>query len=99
MNATRPNRVLTFEKIRRREKQLTYQAPIVPLYDEYRCGNTPPQLIGWYNFRTGLILTANFNISMTGTKIAQRRTQALNELIAKAKREAASVEAEATAQP
>jgi hypothetical protein len=87
MNTSRPDRVLTFEKIRRREKQLNYQAPLVALHDDFRGGNTPPQLIGWYNYRTGLILTANFGISMTGTKIAQRRVEALNRVVAQAKKE------------
>lgn len=96
MNAPRKNRVLTFQKIRRREKQRNYVAPLVPLYDEYRGGNTPPQLIGWYNYRTGLILTANFGISMTGTKIAKRRLDALNVVVDRAKKEEAlRVEAQA----
>ena len=63
------------------------RAPLVPLHDDSRGGNTPPQLIGWYNYRTGLILTANFGISMTGSKIAQRRVEALNRLVAKAKKD------------
>jgi len=99
MNTSRPNRVLTFQKIRRREKQLNYSAPLVPIFDEFRGKGVPSQLIGWYNFRTGLILTANFGISMTGTKIAKRRVDALNVLIANAKKEEASrVQAEAPAE-
>ncbi len=86
MNKPKPGHLPRFEE----------QEPpvlLIPLYDEHR-GNNPPVLIGWFSAATGLILTAKFNISMTGTKIAAMRMRAVDKFIEGVKSRVAQASAE-----
>lgn len=81
-------------EMKKRKRRRRNPTPYTPLED--RCTGQPiPQLIGWYNFATGVILTPNFTPSLGGSeqkpnRAHDRRVRALDLRIKAAQRAQAS---------
>ena len=84
------------QEMLRREMRHRQPTPYIPLVDNFT-GQPEPKLIGWYNFATGVILTANFNPSLGGSKSKpnlshDRRARALDARVKAAQEEVAARE-------
>ncbi len=87
----------------RRQIRRSQPTPYIPLVDNFT-GQPEPKLIGWYNFSTGVILTARFTPSLGGSSSKpnlshNRRVRALDARVKAAQEEVAARESvEATAE-